>query len=129
MLLVLIAVSTSVFVYAESSVLNHTCSFGHEHRQGNSIYGHVIEDVTEDDVAYAAVQILETGQGLNTDEYGKFQFNHLPAGEYTLRVQLMGYKTQEVKAKVKELRCLRKHHNRLLRKVSYFIYMYIMCII
>ena len=100
MLLVLIAVSTSVFVYAESSVLNHTCSFGHEHRQGNSIYGHVIEDVTEDDVAYAAVLILETGQGLNTDEYGKFQFNHLPVGEYTLRVQLIGYKTQEVKVNV-----------------------------
>ena len=100
MLLVFIAVSTSVFVYAESSVFNHACSFGHEHRQGNSIYGHVIENVTEEDVAYAAVLILETGQGLNTDEYGKFQFNHLPVGEYTLRVQLIGYKTQEVKVNV-----------------------------
>ena len=100
MLIVLIVVSASVVMYAESSVFNHTCSFGHEHRQGNSIYGHVIEDVTEDDVAYAAVLILETGQGLNTDEYGKFQFNHLPVGEYTLRVQLIGYKTQEVKVNV-----------------------------
>ena len=100
MLIVLIVVSASVVTYAESSALHHTCSFGHDHRQGNSIYGHVIEDVTEDDVAYAAVLILETGQGLNTDEYGKFQFNHLPVGEYTLRVQLIGYKTQEVKVNV-----------------------------
>lgn len=100
MLLALIVMSATVVTYAESSALHHTCSFGHDYRQGNSIYGHVIDDVTEDDIAYAAVLIVETGQGLNTDEYGKFQFNHIPEGEYTLRVQLIGYKTQEVKVNV-----------------------------
>lgn len=102
MLLALIVMSATVVMRAESSAQHHGHNHNHkhDHRQGNSIYGHVIDDVTEDDIAYAAVLIVETGQGLNTDEYGKFQFNHIPEGEYTLRVQLIGYHTQELKVKV-----------------------------
>ncbi len=104
MLLALIVVSATVVMRAEYSAQHHghdhNHNHKHDHRHGNSIYGHVIDDVTEDDIAYAAVLIVETGQGLNTDEYGKFKFNHIPEGEYTLRVQLIGYQTQELKVKV-----------------------------
>lgn len=81
----------------------------HSYRQGNSIYGHIIEDLTETDVPYASVLIVETGQGLNADEYGKFQFNHLPEGEYTVKVQLIGYETQEQKVKVRKDRPVEMH--------------------
>ena len=100
MLLAFIVMSGAVTAYSTEQNHNHPHNHKHDHRHGNSIYGHVIQSDTEEDVAYAAVLIVENGMGMNADEYGKFQFNHLPAGEYTLRVQLIGYKTQEVKAKV-----------------------------
>lgn len=72
----------------------------HQYRSGNAVYGHVIEAVSENDVPFAAVYILETRQGVNADEYGKFQFTNLPEGTYTLQVKLIGYEPQEVKVNV-----------------------------
>ena len=76
------------------------CNPKHMYRSGNSIYGHVIEAVTENDVPFAAVLIKETRQGVNADEYGKFQFTNLTEGTYTLQVKLIGYVAQEVKVNV-----------------------------
>lgn len=100
MLIALIMLSATTIMYAESSAQHH--GHRHDHRHGNSIYGHIIEENTENGIAYAAVLLVETGQGMTADEYGKFQFTHIPAGEYTLRVQLIGYETQEVKVKVRD---------------------------
>ncbi len=69
-------------------------------KKGNSIHGHVIEMGTEDDLPYAAVMIVETKHGTVTDENGKFVFERIPAGEYTVRVQFVGYETQEKKVTV-----------------------------
>ena len=38
------------------------CNEMHQYRQPNSIYGHVIEDVTENDVPFASVFVVENGQ-------------------------------------------------------------------
>ena len=43
---------------------------------------------------YANVLIVETGVGMATDAEGYFRFKNVPAGEYTLKVQSMGYSTQ-----------------------------------
>ena len=64
-------------------------------KHGNVIRGHVIEKSTEDHLPYAAILIVETGEGTVSDDTGHFGFKNLPEGTYTLRVQLMGYKTQE----------------------------------
>lgn len=109
MLLALVIMSATAVVYAESSAQNHGHNHRHDHRSGNSIYGHVIEEDTETGIAYAAVLLVETGQGMSADEYGKFQFTHIPAGEYTLRVQLIGYETQEVKVQVQNDRPVDMH--------------------
>lgn len=109
MLLALVFMSATAVVYAESSAQNHGHNHRHDHRSGNSIYGHVIEENTETGIAYAAVLLVETGQGMSADEYGKFQFTHIPAGEYTLRVQLIGYETQEVKVQVQNDRPVDMH--------------------
>lgn len=74
----------------------------HQYRQANSIYGHIVEDGVEDDVPFASVLIEETGQGVNADEYGMFQFTNLPEGQYTLKVQLIGYETKKQKVVVKK---------------------------
>ncbi len=63
--------------------------------EGNRIFGHVIEEDTEESVPYATVMIVESKQGAVTNENGEFYFKDIPAGSYTLRVQCMGYETQE----------------------------------
>ena len=68
----------------------------HPGDKGNIIDGHVIEEGTEEDLPYASVYIVETKASCVTDANGKFQFSHLKKGKYTLRVQLLGYKTKEM---------------------------------
>ena len=67
---------------------------------GNTIAGHVIEKGTEASLSFATILILETGEGTISDENGNFIFKKIPEGVYTLRVQLMGYTTQEKKVEV-----------------------------
>ncbi len=68
--------------------------------KGNKIFGHVIEKGTEENLSHAAVLMVETGKGTVTNENGEFLLKDIPAGEYTLRVQLLGYVTQEKKVTV-----------------------------
>ncbi|NDW11567.1 TonB-dependent receptor [Bacteroides sp. 214] len=69
-------------------------------KDGNHISGHIIVNGTEEDIPYASILIIETGQGATSNERGQFEFRKIPAGEYTLRVQMLGYKTQEKKVTV-----------------------------
>lgn len=64
-------------------------------KHGNLIKGHVIEKDSEENLPYATVLIVETGAGTVSDENGHFYFEKVPVGKYTLRVQLLGYATQE----------------------------------
>ena len=84
--LVLAVLSTAIPVYAVH--VNPV-------KDGNTIKGHVIEKNTEEDLPYATILIVETGKGMVSDETGHFTFKNIPAGVYTLRVQLVGYATQE----------------------------------
>ncbi len=63
--------------------------------KGNIIFGHVIEKGTEENLAYATALIIELNQGTTTDENGKFIFEKIPAGTYTIRVQYVGFKPLE----------------------------------
>ena len=60
---------------------------------GNKISGHVIEDGTEDNIAFASVLIVETGEGTACNESGQFVLDNLAPGKYTLRVSAIGYET------------------------------------
>ena len=59
------------------------------------ISGHVIEKGTEENIPYATVLIIGSGQGTVSNDAGQFEFRKLPAGKYRLRVSAVGYKTQE----------------------------------
>lgn len=85
LLLVLIVMSTCINVHAED--VNPV-------KEGNAITGHVIEKGTENNLPYATILIVETGQGTVSDENGEFKFKKIPTGKYTLKVQLLGYETQ-----------------------------------
>ena len=89
--LVLMAMGISLNVYA---VENDPV------KDGNTIKGHIIEKNTEEDLPFATILILETGQGMAADETGHFVFKNIPAGTYTLRVQLVGFANQEKKVNV-----------------------------
>ncbi len=64
-------------------------------KEGNMIAGHVIVKGTEESIPFATVMILGTNRGAVSNEEGQFEFRKLAASKYTLRVQVMGYKTQE----------------------------------
>ncbi len=64
-------------------------------REGNIIDGHVLEKDTEENIPYATVQIVGHSEGTVSNEEGQFELKGLPAGKYILRVQALGYKTQE----------------------------------
>ena len=64
-------------------------------KEGNMIAGHVIVKGTQEGIPFATVMILGTNRGAVSNEEGQFEFRKLAAGKYTLRVQVMGYKTQE----------------------------------
>ena len=64
-------------------------------KEGNMIAGHVIVKGTEESIPFATVMILGTNRGAVSNEEGQFEFRKLAAGKYTLRVHVMGYKTQE----------------------------------
>lgn len=64
-------------------------------REGNMISGHVIVKGTEENIPFAAIQVVGRDGGAVSNEEGQFEFRNLPAGKYILRVQVMGYKTQE----------------------------------
>lgn len=64
-------------------------------RKGNIIDGHVLEKGTEENIPYATIQIVGRSGGTVSNEEGQFQLKGLSAGKYTLRVQALGYKTQE----------------------------------
>ena len=64
-------------------------------KEGNMIAGHVIVKGTEESIPFATVMILGTNRCAVSKEEGQFEFRKLASGKYTLRVQVMGYKTQE----------------------------------
>ena len=84
--LVLMVMGTAFNVYADEN---------NPAKHGNVIRGHVIEKYSEEHLPYAAILIVETGDGTVSDDTGHFRFTKIPAGTYTLRVQLLGYTTQE----------------------------------
>ncbi len=62
-------------------------------KEGNTISGHVIEAGNEENIPYASVLIIETGDGTVSNEEGQFLFRNLRPGKYTLRVSMVGYET------------------------------------
>ncbi len=69
-------------------------------KHGNRVTGHVIDKTTEENLSHATIFIVETKQGTVSDAEGRFVFDRLKEGTYTLRVQLLGYETQEKRVTV-----------------------------
>ncbi len=67
-------------------------------RDGNTISGHVIDAVKEDNIPFPKVYVIEIGKGVVGNEEGQFEITSLPVGKYTLKVSAMGYEalTKEV---------------------------------
>ena len=57
--------------------------------------GRVLDQASELPLAFATVRILESGQGVATDEHGDFMIDNICYEEFHLVVQYLGYKTVE----------------------------------
>lgn len=67
-----------------------------------SIQGIVQSDNDHLPLVGASILLVETNQGIATDVFGKYQFNNLKAGQYTLRVSYIGYQTQQINVTIKD---------------------------
>ena len=67
-----------------------------------TISGTIVDDSTSSPVSFASVALLSATDsalvtGMITNDLGKFQFNNIPYGKYSLKVTFVGYKTVTVK--------------------------------
>ncbi|MBE6297130.1 MAG: TonB-dependent receptor [Bacteroidales bacterium] len=81
----------AIFVVLFSIAINATATL--QVREGRTIQGHVLEDGSEENIAFASVLVVETGDGTVSNEEGQFVFSNLAPGNYTLRVSMVGYET------------------------------------
>lgn len=84
LLMMFLLVSINIGVFAVTPI-----------KKGSIISGHVITKDNEDNLPFATILILETGDGTVTNEQGQFEFRKIQPGEYTIRVQALGYQTQD----------------------------------
>ncbi|MCL2040094.1 MAG: TonB-dependent receptor [Bacteroidetes bacterium] len=62
-----------------------------------NVYGHVLCKSTGKHISKASVRIVGTTIGTLTDMTGHYILAHLPVGELTISVRVLGYKTEEIK--------------------------------
>jgi TonB-linked SusC/RagA family outer membrane protein len=60
------------------------------------VTGRVLDEVTRAPVPYATISVVGTTIGAVADEGGTFRVENVPAGDVTLRVLSLGYRTREV---------------------------------
>ena len=70
-------------------------------QSNGKISGKVIDAGTKQPVDYATVSIFRSGSnnpfnGMVTDTKGGFSFKDIPIGEYSLRIDFVGYQRQTV---------------------------------
>ena len=63
--------------------------------RNKTIKGSVIDYETKEKLMGAAVVIVGTTKGTATDENGEFELTGIKPGEYTLKVEFIGYESQE----------------------------------
>ena len=60
--------------------------------QAGNIHGTVTDRVTNEPLTGATIQLSGTTLGTVADMDGKYQFNNLKSGIYTLEIRYIGYK-------------------------------------
>ena len=61
--------------------------------QTGTVTGRVVESGTEQPMVAAQVSLANTGLGILTDQEGRYAILNVPPGEYTVRVERLGYGT------------------------------------
>lgn len=63
--------------------------------QSGTVTGTVTDADTGEPLVGTTVQLVELNRGISSDTDGTFEIDNVPAGDYTLRVSFVGYKTYE----------------------------------
>jgi iron complex outermembrane receptor protein len=79
-----------LFLFASLGLLN-----SQESNCDHQIKGKVLDLATQEPLPYATVQIIETGQGSVSDEFGNFILDNVCDDEIHIQVRFVGYKTAE----------------------------------
>ena len=60
----------------------------------NSIEGKILNSTNSETIVGATVYIPELEKGTYTDDNGSFTLNHLPKGDFTIKISFIGFKTR-----------------------------------
>ena len=89
-----------LFIRALLSLVVTACaliqhSYAQKRPSDDHIYGHVVDKTTGEHLPYVTVLLAGTTIGTTTDATGHYFLKNLPVGDFTLRVQSVGYRTSE----------------------------------
>ncbi len=89
-----------LFIRALLSLVVTACaliqhSYAQKRLSDAHIYGHVVDKTTGEHLPYVTVLLAGTTIGTTTDATGHYFLKNLPVGDFTLRVQSVGYRTSE----------------------------------
>ena len=89
-----------LFIRALLSLVVTACaliqhSYAQKRPSDAHIYGHVVDKTTGEHLPYVTVLLAGTTIGTTTDATGHYFLKNLPVGDFTLRVQSVGYRTSE----------------------------------
>jgi hypothetical protein len=70
-------------------ILGYSAAFAQENNI--TIYGKVVDKLTQQPLPGANVLLLNTNFGASTDLNGRFEIKNIPSGEYQLRASILGY--------------------------------------
>ncbi len=67
-----------------------------------ALIGYISDLQTGDELIGATITVLGTNMGAQTNSKGQFRINNIPAGNHTIKVSYIGYKTFNIKTTIME---------------------------
>ncbi len=67
-----------------------------------NIFGHVVDQQTDEHLAYVSINLKGTTIGTTTDATGHYMLKDLPEGTFTLEARLLGFETLEKEVVIKK---------------------------
>ena len=87
------------FLILAFSVFFISSVYSQKKKSDSHIIGHVV--FGNEHLPYASVSVKGTAIGTTTDETGHYQIINIPAGDYILKAQMMGYLSKEINVSIK----------------------------
>lgn len=97
----LLLTQTAAFAEDKNPIINTTAAIQAQKETDANLFGHVIDKKTGEHLPFINIFVKGTTTGTATDASGHYFLSNLPAGNVTIQVKAVGYKTVEKQVTVK----------------------------